>query len=94
MSNQGFVKFTLVSKSNVILSGIQVWVVGNNILALDPVAQGVEPGYPIEATIAYDFEKYGTIRQIQFIPKIKVPLSEKQIFCFNESIRFENIKQC
>lgn len=88
------IKFVLVNGANTQIDGVQMWVVGESIFVTDVTNKTFQPGYPLEGLVRYDRSQYGKIRNIQFIPRVKVPGTEDNFFCFEKAVTAEDIRQC
>jgi hypothetical protein len=82
----GSVEFVLVNDANRAIEGVQMWIVGSSIYVKDVTNQTFLPGYPLEGAVQYDYSKYKAIRQVQFIPRVRIPDSEETLFCFNKAV--------
>ena len=78
------------------IDGIAVWIIGEKGTKLiDEDNTIIKAGQLLEikdTKISYDFNNYGKIRQIQFIPKIKTKDSIE--ICSKNSVKTENIGAC
>ncbi|MBS3132308.1 hypothetical protein J4212_07800 [Candidatus Woesearchaeota archaeon] len=95
----GLVFFSVENTGSVDLEGLGVWIVGskstkfldfNNIKIKQGQVLNLEKRD--EQIVSYDFATYGSIRQMQLIPKIK---SEASIdVCPKATVKAENIVRC
>jgi flagellin-like protein len=92
--SSGTVEFVLVNNANSPIEGVQMWIVGSSIYVTDVTNKTFAPGYPLEEVIPYDYSRYKAIRNVQFIPKVKIPGSDETIFCFNRSVTVTEVKEC
>ncbi|MFH1510941.1 MAG: archaellin/type IV pilin N-terminal domain-containing protein [Candidatus Woesearchaeota archaeon] len=88
------IKFVLVNNANNQIDGVQMWVVGESIFVTDVTNKTFQPGYPLEGMVSYDSEKYGAIRNVQFIPRVKVPGTEETFFCFDKAVTADEVRYC
>jgi len=71
--NNGFVKFTIENNGDKDIEGIIVWIVGEkDTITIDLKESSIKVGYPLIKRTSYDFNKYGKIKKLKFIPKINV----------------------
>jgi len=69
----GFVKFTIENDGEKDIEGIIIWIIGEkNTSTIDIGQSSIKVGYPLIKRASYDFNKYGKIKKIKFIPKINV----------------------
>ena len=92
----GIINFIIDNTGSTEISGLAIWVIGDKgtqLSDLDNIT--IKKGSLFEKKgdeIKYDFSKFGNIKQIQFIPKIK----SQQIteICSRNSIKAEKIGIC
>jgi len=90
IENNGFIKFTIENNGNEDIEGIIVWVVGEkNTNTIDLEKSSIKVGYPLIKEIKHDFSRYGEIKKLKFIPKIKV--GDSVITCAKNSLEEEKI---
>ncbi len=88
--NNGFIKFTIENNGNEDIEGIIVWVIGEkNTNTIELEQSSIKVGYPLIKEIKHDFSKYGEIKKLKFIPKIKV--EDSVITCAKNSLEEEKI---
>ena len=88
--NNGFIKFTIENNGNEDIEGVIVWVIGEkntNIIELEK--SSIKVGYPLIKEIKHDFSKYGEIKKLKFIPKIKV--NDLIVTCAKNALEEEKI---
>jgi len=87
------IEFTITNKANIEIDSFIIWVVGEDIFVTD-LNEGVKPGYPLKHKFNYDFNTYGNIKQVHFIPKIKKANEEEQTTCSDKKLVLEGITPC
>ena len=92
----GYINFILDNTGATDINGLAIWIIGEKgtrFLELDGALIKKGSLYEKEdKEVSYDFNTYGNIKQIQFIPKIK---SEQTIeICSKNSVKAEKIGVC
>lgn len=88
--NNGFIKFAIENNGNEDIEGVIVWVIGEkNTNTIELEQSSIKVGYPLIKEIKHDFIKYGKIKKLKFIPKIKV--GDFVITCAKNSLEEEKI---
>ena len=89
-------KFILDNDGSVDINGLGMWIVGEKGTKLvDFDTLSVKKGYLFEIqdkTVIYDFETYGNIKQVQFIPKVKS--ADSMEICARNAVKAEKIGIC
>lgn len=71
--SDGFIKFTISNTGSYDIDQLIVWVIGEkNTNTIELEKSSIKVGYPLVKEIKHDFSKYGEIKKLKFIPKIKV----------------------
>ena len=89
-------KFIIDNDGNADIEGLGIWVVGEKgtkLMDLDAIS--IKKGYLFEVqenAVAYDFEAYGDIKQVQFIPKAKIDDSIE--ICARNAVKAGKIGIC
>lgn len=96
VGQNGYINFVLDNTGLNDLNGLSILIVGDKgtrLFDLDNVAINKGSLYDKkDKEVSYDFSKFGNIKQIQFIPKIK---SDKSTYiCTKNSISAEKIVAC
>ncbi len=88
--NNGFLEFTIENNGNQEIKGLIVWVVGEKETMISEIEKlQIKIGYPLTKKLNYNFNKYGEIKKIKFIPKITV--NEEIVTCAKNSVEEETI---
>ena len=94
--SNGYLNFIIDNVGGTDINGLAIWVVGDKgtqLFNLDNILIKKGSLYEKEdKEITYDFTKFGNIKQIQFIPKIKV--KETIEICPKNAIKAEKIGVC
>tara|TARA_Y100000310_G_scaffold327718_1_gene394532 strand:+ start:1985 stop:2476 length:492 start_codon:yes stop_codon:yes gene_type:complete len=90
--DKGAIRFTLVNKANIDIEKIRVLVTGEDIYVTELNSNYLKPGYPRSEELSYDFNAYGEIKQVEFIPIIKN--GELEQLCFDNAVLKERIRKC
>ena len=88
--SDGFVKFTIANTGSYDVDQLIVWVIGEkdtNIIELKQ--SSIKVGYPLIKEIKHDFNKYGNVKKLKFVPKIKI--DDSYITCAKNAIEEEKI---
>ncbi len=88
--SDGFVKFTIANTGSYDVDQLIVWVIGEkdtNIMELKQ--SSIKIGYPLIKEIKHDFNKYGSIKKLKFVPKIKI--DDSHVTCAKNAIEEEKI---
>jgi flagellin-like protein len=90
--NNGFVEFTIENNGNQDISGLIVWVVGEKETMINDLGNiEIKIGYPLTKRLDYNFNKYGNIKKVKFIPKVSI--DEEDITCAKNSLEQEKISK-
>jgi len=90
--SEGFVKFTIANSGSYDVDQIIVWVTGENDTNIIELKQSsIKIGYPLIKEIQHDFNKYGSVKKLKFIPKIKI--DDLDVTCAKNAIEEEKISQ-
>ena len=88
--SDGFIKFTISNIGSCDIDQLIIWVIGEkdtNIIELKQ--SSIKVGYPLIKEIKHDFNSYGNVKKLKFIPKIKVDGSV--IICAKNALDEEKI---
>jgi flagellin-like protein len=94
--SDAFINFIIDNTGSVDISGLGIWIVGTrgtDFHNLDSLR--IRQGELLDIkdnSVSYDFNKYGNIKHVQFIPKILVENSLD--ICPKNAIKAENIDVC
>ena len=92
----GYINFIIDNIGSSDITGLAIWVIGDKgtrLFDLDDVLIGSGSLYnKKDKEVSYDFTKFGDIKQVQFIPKIKTEQSTD--ICPKNSIKAEKIGIC
>ncbi len=86
----GFIKFTIANTGSYDIEQLIVWVIGEkdtNTIELEK--SSIKVGYPLIKEIKHDFNTYGNVKKLKFIPKIKV--EDSIVPCAKNSLEEEKI---
>ena len=92
----GYINFILDNNGNMDIEGLGVWIVGQKgtkLLDLDDFS--INRGELLDIkdkAVKYDFDKYGIIEHIQFIPKVKIGDSTE--ICARNSVKADKLGVC
>ncbi|MBW2976682.1 hypothetical protein KY347_04510 [Candidatus Woesearchaeota archaeon] len=91
-----YIHFILDNKGNADVNGLGLWITGEKgTKLLDFNDFSIERGTLLEIrdnTVEYDFNAYGAIKHIQFIPKVKTEDSIE--ICVRNSVKAEKVEVC
>ena len=96
VGTNGYINFIIDNTGGTDISGLAIWIVGDKgtkLFDLDHVT--IKKGTLFDKKdkeVAYDFTKFGNMKQVQFIPKIKV--SETIEICPKNAIKADKIGVC
>ncbi|MBU3941940.1 MAG: hypothetical protein KKF74_03435 [Nanoarchaeota archaeon] len=88
--SEGFIKFTIANTGSYDVDQLIVWVIGEkdtNIIELKQ--SSIKVGYPLINEIQHDFNKYGNVKKLKFVPKIKI--DDSYVTCAKNAIEEEKI---
>ncbi|MBI2652438.1 hypothetical protein HYX00_03135 [Candidatus Woesearchaeota archaeon] len=92
----GYIHFIIDNAGTADISGLAVWIVGDkgtNLFDLDNISIKKGSLYDKkDKEVAYDFSRFGNIKQVQFIPKIKSEQATE--ICPKNAIKVEKIGIC
>jgi|SRR3989338_3864516 len=96
VGQNGYINFVMDNIGSTDISGLAVWIVGDKSTALSDLDSiTIKKGALYDKKdkdVAYDFTKFGKIKQVQFIPKIKVEQATE--ICPKSAIKAEKIGVC
>ena len=92
----GYVNFIIDNVGTADISGLAIWIVGDKGTQLSDLDNLLIKKGTLydkkDKEVAYDFSKFGNIKQVQFIPKIK---AEQTIeICPRNAIKAEKVGVC
>ena len=88
--SDGFIKFTIANTGSYGIDEIILWIVGEkDTNIIDLKQSSIKVGYPLIKEVQYNFDTYGEVKKLKFIPKIKVDGSV--ITCAKNSLEEERI---
>jgi len=96
IENNGYINFIIDNDGSIDIDGLGIWVVGEKgtkLLDFDDFY--IKQGEFLEIkdkSVVYDFSTYGTIKQIQFIPKVKI--EDSIDICARNSLRVDKVEVC
>ncbi len=86
----GFIKFTVSNIGSYDIDQLIVWVIGEKDTNIVELKQSsIRVGYPLIKEIEHDFDRYGEVKKLKFIPKIKI--GDSVITCAKNSLEEERI---
>lgn len=92
----GYINFIIDNTGAVDISGLGIWVIGDKgtrLFDLDNILIKTDSLYDKkDKEVSYDFSAYGNIKQVQFIPKIK--LEQTTEICPKNAVKAEKIGIC
>lgn len=96
INSSWYINFILDNAGNVDIDGLGIWLIGEKGTQLHDIDnRKIKKGELLDIndkTVPYDFKKYGNIKHVQLIPKIK---SEDSIeICTKNSIKAKEIGIC
>ena len=81
--DSGRIEVILENLGSTNIEGLRTWVLGEEGTFKDESKQTIEPGFPLEKTFSYDYNKYGSIKQISFTPMVATDKSQSLLACPN-----------
>ena len=91
-----YINFIVDNTGNIDIDGLGIWIVGEKgtkLLNLDDVSIKKGGHFNVEdKSITYDFNTYGKIKHVQFIPKVKT--KNALDICPSNSVKAEKIGIC
>ena len=92
----GYINFIISNNGDIDIAGLAIWIVGQKgtkLLDLDDfsIKKGDVLGVE-DNSVKYDFNTYGNIKYIQFIPKVKI--TDSMDICPRNSVKAEKISVC
>ena len=92
----GYINFIIDNSGSTDINGLTIWVIGDKgerLFDLDDILIKKDSLFDKnDKEITYDFTKYGNVKQVQFIPKIKT--DQKTEICTKSAIKVEKIGVC
>jgi flagellin-like protein len=93
---EGYINFIIDNEGNVDVDGLGIWITGEKgTKLLDFNDLSIKQGELLDIedkSIIYDFDAYGTIKHIQFFPKVKI--NDDLEICARNSVKADNIGAC
>lgn len=94
--NNGYINFIVDNIGGTDISGLAIWIVGDKstrLFDLDNIFIKKNSLYDKkDKEVSYDFTKFGNIKQVQFIPKVKIEAATE--ICPKNAIKVEKIGVC
>ncbi len=94
--SNGYINFIIDNTGTIDISGLAIWIVGDKgtrLFDLDSIFIKKSSLYDKkDKEVTYDFAKFGNIKQVQFIPKIKTEQTTE--ICPKNAIKAEKIGIC
>ena len=92
----GYINFIIDNTGGIDLSGLAIWIIGDKgtrLFDLDNILIKKGSIYDKkDKEVSYDFSKFGNIKQVQFIPKVKV--QETTEICPKNAVKADKIGIC
>jgi len=92
----GYINFIIDNSGDTDINGLTIWMIGDKgekLFDLDDIIIKKDSLFDKEdKEVSYDFTKYGNIKQVQFIPKVKA--KQKTEICTKSAIKVEKIGIC
>ncbi|MBI2647323.1 hypothetical protein HYW99_02505 [Candidatus Woesearchaeota archaeon] len=92
----GYINFILDNTGAIDINGVAIWIIGDKATRLFDLDNIVIQKNTLftknDKEISYDFTAYGNIKQIQFIPKIKIEQTIE--VCPKNSVKADKIGVC
>jgi flagellin-like protein len=86
----GFIKFTISNTGSHYIDQLIIWVIGEKDTNIVELKQSsIRVGYPLIKEIKHDFDRYGNVKKLKFIPKIKV--DDLTVTCAKNALEEERI---
>ena len=93
---EGYINFIIDNSGNIDTDGLGIWITGEKgTKLLDLNELSIKQGELLDVkdkSVKYDFNAYGSIKNIQFFPKVNIN-NELEI-CTRNSIKADNIGAC
>ena len=94
--NNTYLNFIIDNSGNKDIDGLTIWIRGENGLPLVEFDDlSIKKGELLEikeAALEYNFNKFGAIKYIEFIPKIKI--NDSSEICTKSSVRADKVGVC
>lgn len=91
-----YIRFIIDNNGDIAVAGLGIWVVGQKgtkLLDLDDFSLKLGELLSIEDNkVTYDFNTYGDIKHVQFIPKVKV--GDSIDICPRNSVKVDKVGPC
>lgn len=92
----GYINFIMDNTGSTDVSGLAIWIIGEKgtrLFDIDNIMLKKSSLYDKkDKEVSYDFTKFGNIKQVQFIPKLKI--GETTNICPKKAILAEKIGVC
>ena len=96
VGQNGYINFIIDNVGSADFTGLAIWIIGEKgtrIFDLDNIV--IKRGSLFDKKdkeVSYDFSTYGNIKEVQFIPKIKV--AETAEICTNNAVKAKKTAPC
>ncbi len=96
IGGNGYINFIIDNTGSADLNGLTIWIIGDKdtkLVDLDDIIIKKNTLYDkADKEVSYDFSKFGSIKEVQFIPKVE---SEKKTeICTNNAVKAQKINAC
>lgn len=76
------------------ITSMQVWVVGRKPNRHEVLENPLPPEGTLEKEVSYDASRYGTIREVKFIPRVRAPELNEPYLCVDYPSTVEDVDMC
>jgi len=91
----GQVSFIVENGPNADISQLQLRIIGSKKIYMTDLADSsIKANYPLMKTIPYNFDLFGSIKQIKLIPRVILFPNEPPLVCSEQALILEDIREC
>lgn len=91
---EGYIHFIVENGPSIDIEGVQLSIIGSKKIYNLELKDKIKTGYSLLKDIPYDFDNFGSIRQIKISPKIILYEGESTLLCPEQALTIENIRSC
>lgn len=86
-----YINFMVDNTGGIDIKGVRIWVIGEKKNLITNIEEEIRQGYPLRKKLDYNFGIYGSIKEVNFIPKILV--EGEDVVCTNQALKSSSLTE-